>query len=226
MLLVGVGIVLVVVRTSLLPGIVAAGAALAALWWGEAALMSASGLFVSPVMPTIGTLSSLAVMTLVTFTAERSRAEIANRDKTTTQRLMVQALLSLTETRDAETGRHSRRTQQYARLLADPLGAHPAFRDYLTADRIDLLSRLAPLHDIGKVGIPDRVLNKPGPLTPEEAAGQNGAGGGEAHRGRGLSVLHQGLKSCNSLFAKALKITQSDRESLVRIFDCRLSIAD
>ena len=83
---------------------------------------------------------------------------------------MVQTLLSLTEVRDAETGRHSLRTQQYARLLAEPLAAHPRFRDYLTTDRIELLSSLAPLHDIGKVGIPDRVLNKPGPLTPEEAA--------------------------------------------------------
>jgi putative two-component system response regulator len=81
---------------------------------------------------------------------------------------MVQSLLSLTEVRDAETGRHSRRTQQYARLLAEPLAAHPAYKDYLTRERIDLLASLAPLHDIGKVGIPDRVLNKPGALTAEE----------------------------------------------------------
>jgi putative two-component system response regulator len=83
---------------------------------------------------------------------------------------MVQALLSLTEVRDAETGRHSRRTQQYARVLARQLAAHPGFRDYLTPERVDLLSRLAPLHDIGKVGVPDRVLNKPGALTEEEGA--------------------------------------------------------
>jgi adenylate cyclase len=167
-LLVGVAIVLVVVRTGLLPGIVIAFAALAALWWGDAALLSARGLFVSPVMPTIGTLVSLAVMTLVTFTAERSRADTANRDKATTRSLMVQALLSLTETRDAETGRHSRRTQTYARLLAEQLSANPDFRSELTRERVELLSSLAPLHDIGKVGISDQVLNKPGPLTDDE----------------------------------------------------------
>ena len=83
---------------------------------------------------------------------------------------MVQTLLSLTEVRDAETGRHSRRTQQYARLLAEQLATHPDFRDYLTPERIDLLSSLAPLHDIGKVGVPDHILNKPGALTPEELA--------------------------------------------------------
>jgi putative two-component system response regulator len=109
-------------------------------------------------------------MTLVTFTVERSRADSANRDKATTQRLMVQALLSLTETRDAETGRHSRRTQQYARLLAEALSSNPDYRAALTPERIDLLSSLAPLHDIGKVGISDQVLNKPGRLTPEEQA--------------------------------------------------------
>jgi putative two-component system response regulator len=81
---------------------------------------------------------------------------------------MIQTLLSLVEVRDAETGRHSRGTQRLTRILAEALAPHPAFRDYLTAERIELLSTLAPLHDIGKVGVPDRVLHKPGALTPEE----------------------------------------------------------
>src|SRR5581483_5808236 len=88
--------------------------------------------------------------------------------KTTARRLMVQTLLSLTEVRDAETGRHSRRTQEYARVLAEQLSAHPNYRKVLSPERIELLSSLAPLHDIGKVGVPDHILNKPGNLTPEE----------------------------------------------------------
>src|SRR6185295_19655186 len=99
---------------------------------------------------------------------ERGHAIRAGRQRTTTERLMVQTLLSLTEARDEETGRHSRRTQRYARLLAEQLAAHPMFHDYLTPQRIELLARLAPLHDIGKVGIPDRLLNKPGNLTGDE----------------------------------------------------------
>ena len=109
-------------------------------------------------------------MTLAKFTVERGRADSASREKTAAQRLMVQTLLSLTEVRDAETGRHSRRTQQYARLLAEQLATQPDFRVYLTRERIDLLSSLAPLHDIGKVGVSDHVLNKPGALTPGELA--------------------------------------------------------
>jgi response regulator RpfG family c-di-GMP phosphodiesterase len=107
-------------------------------------------------------------MTLARFTIERRRADLAGEEKTTSQKLMVQALLSLTEVRDAETGRHSARTQRYTRVLAERLAANPRFRDFLTRERIDLLASLAPLHDIGKVGVPDGVLNKPGQLTPEE----------------------------------------------------------
>jgi putative two-component system response regulator len=109
-------------------------------------------------------------MTVAKVTIERRRADAAGRQTTDAQHLMVQSLLSLTATRDAETGRHSRRTQRYARILADELSHNPEFREYLTPDRIDLLSSLAPLHDIGKVGIPDHILNKPGALTPEELA--------------------------------------------------------
>jgi putative two-component system response regulator len=81
---------------------------------------------------------------------------------------MVQSLLSLTEVRDVDTGRHSRRTQEYTRILAKQLATHPQFHDYLTPERIDLLASLAPLHDIGKVGVPDRLLHKPGALTADE----------------------------------------------------------
>jgi len=167
-LVLGIAIVLLVAQAGIVAGIVSAGAGVAALWWGETWLLSARGLFVSPLAPTIGVLASLAVMTLATFTVERGRANTATREKVSTQRLMVQALLSLTEVRDAETGRHSRRTQQYARLLALQLSTQPEFREQLTLERIDLLSSLAPLHDIGKVGVPDHVLNKPGALTADE----------------------------------------------------------
>jgi HD-GYP domain-containing protein (c-di-GMP phosphodiesterase class II) len=77
-------------------------------------------------------------------------------------------LASLVETRDNETGNHIRRTQQYVRALARRLQSHPAFADYLAEHQIDILFKSAPLHDIGKVGIPDSILLKPGKLDPEE----------------------------------------------------------
>ena len=84
------------------------------------------------------------------------------------QDVTILAMASLAETRDNDTGNHIRRTQHYVRLLARHLQSHPRFRDFLNDETIDLLFKSAPLHDIGKVGIPDRILLKPGRLTPEE----------------------------------------------------------
>ena len=78
------------------------------------------------------------------------------------------ALASLAETRDNETGNHIRRTQNYVRVLAENLRDNPRFHDFLTDENIDLLYKSAPLHDIGKVGIPDYILLKPGKLSTEE----------------------------------------------------------
>jgi response regulator RpfG family c-di-GMP phosphodiesterase len=123
---------------------------------------------VSPLFPTLGWIAAFGVVSLARFSLERKRADSASLESTAARTFMIQALLSLTEVRDAETGRHSRRTQLYTKLLAEELSTHPRFRRYLTPERIELISSLAPLHDIGKVGVPDRILNKPGALTPEE----------------------------------------------------------
>jgi putative two-component system response regulator len=83
---------------------------------------------------------------------------------------VLHALTSLTEIRDQETGAHLLRTQHYIRVLCQALARHPRFREVLTGGTIELLASLAPIHDIGKVGVPDRLLRKPGPLTAEEYA--------------------------------------------------------
>jgi len=84
------------------------------------------------------------------------------------QDVTIMAMASLAETRDHETGNHIRRTQNYVRLLAVQLKPHPRFRQFLNDETIQLLYKSAPLHDIGKVGIPDYILLKPGKLSPEE----------------------------------------------------------
>jgi putative two-component system response regulator len=84
------------------------------------------------------------------------------------QDVTMVALGSLAETRDNETGNHIRRTQNYIRILAEKVKDHPRFADHLTGSTIELLYKSAPLHDIGKVGIPDSILKKPGKLEPEE----------------------------------------------------------
>jgi putative two-component system response regulator len=90
------------------------------------------------------------------------------RDNDLIQLVSIRALAHLAETRDPETGNHILRTQGYVRMLATRLGAHPRFAASLGDHDIELLARSAPLHDIGKVGIPDAILQKPGKLTPAE----------------------------------------------------------
>ena len=93
---------------------------------------------------------------------ERTREVVQMQDAT------ILAMASLAETRDNETGNHIRRTQHYVAALARELRYHPRFSGELTDENIALLFKSAPLHDIGKVGVPDAILLKPGPLTREE----------------------------------------------------------
>jgi adenylate cyclase len=153
-------------------------------WW-----LDRTGQYFSPLFVVAGLLSSMAAAIVVSLLQERQRASQAIDEKEGARRLMVQSLLSLTDIRDADTGSHSRRTQRYSRLLAESLCERPGFREYLTPDRIALLSSLAPLHDIGKVGVPDQLLNKPGALTPDEYREM------KKHPAYGLSVITEAQRN-------------------------------
>ena len=96
--------------------------------------------------------------------------EIAKRGRemTAIQDVTILSMASMAETRDSETGNHIRRTQHYVKALAEHLKPNPRFTAFLTDSNIATLFKSAPLHDIGKVAIPDRILLKPGKFTPEE----------------------------------------------------------
>lgn len=84
------------------------------------------------------------------------------------QDVTVVALASLAETRDEETGNHVRRTQAYVQTLAKRLRMQARFAFLRDPETLDAVSKAAALHDVGKVGIADRILRKPGALTTEE----------------------------------------------------------
>ncbi|MBU0673115.1 MAG: two-component system response regulator [Proteobacteria bacterium] len=115
-----------------------------------------------------------------------------------TQEATIESMAVLAEYRDPETGGHIKRTQNYVRALAERLKDHPKYCSYLTPEVIALLYKSAPLHDIGKVGIPDNILLKPGKLTPEEfeimkkhaAYGHDTIRATEKTLGRDFSFLH------------------------------------
>jgi len=97
-----------------------------------------------------------------------SEVERRMRENQLIQNVSIRALAHLAETRDPETGEHIKRTQSYVKVLAQYLQNNSRFSDIITNHYIELLFKSAPLHDIGKVGIPDNVLLKPGKLNDDE----------------------------------------------------------
>lgn len=84
------------------------------------------------------------------------------------QKNTIISFANMVENRDGNTGGHIRRTASYVRAIANAMGKMPKFSAVMTPDRIVKLVESVALHDIGKVAIPDAILNKPGRLTDEE----------------------------------------------------------
>jgi len=133
--------------------------------------------------------------------------EVAKRTKevTAVKDVTILAMASLAETRDLMTGNHIRRTQFYMSALASSLQSHPRFARFLDESSITMLFKSAPLHDIGKIGIPDCILLKPGRLTPEEfevmkthaALGRNAIEAAERWLGTSLDFLTMAKEIAN-----------------------------
>ena len=84
------------------------------------------------------------------------------------QQATIFTLAKLAELRDDDTGAHLERVRDYCQLLAIQLSKGSPYADHISAEFIDCIQHASPLHDIGKVAIPDRILLKPGKLTPDE----------------------------------------------------------
>lgn len=125
-----------------------------------------------------------------------------------TRDVTILSLATLAETRDNETGAHIIRTQNYVRVLAQYLANQDRFCDQLTADTIEMLYKCAPLHDIGKVGIPDHILLKPGKLTEAEFEIM------KTHTTLGAEALHSAEQHLgeSSFLSVAIQIAVSHHE--------------
>jgi CHASE2 domain-containing sensor protein len=149
-------------------GLAAVAPATAGIWLGGYWLLAHHRIFLPPLLPVATLLLVFLLLTSLRFLQADREVRERTRKLALTQDAIIQSLASLAETRHHETGGHIQRTRHYMRVLADRLKDHPRFSHYLDDATIDLLFRLAPLHDIGKVGVPDEILLKPGQLTPEE----------------------------------------------------------
>jgi response regulator RpfG family c-di-GMP phosphodiesterase len=141
----------------------------AGILWGGSVWAFASGrVLLSPVLPLLVLVGEFSGLSLLRFWSEERRARERARELALAQEAIIECMASLTETRDPETGGHIKRTQHYVRILARALGRTGQGGAALSEEAIDLLYKSAPLHDIGKVGVPDRILLKPGRLDADE----------------------------------------------------------
>jgi len=120
----------------------------------------------------------------------------------------IYALAYQAELRDSETGKHLERTSAYVRILAEELKHNSNFKEYLTPEYIRDLVKSAPLHDIGKSGVPDAVLRKPGCLNDAEFLEMT------KHCELGAKVLKEANKkhSMRSFLAIAIQLAISHHE--------------
>jgi len=125
--------------------------------------------FVLPIaVPALVASTVLIAASAIRFWAQQRHARRWRRQLENARQVTIESMSTVAETRDPETGAHIKRTQHYVRAIAQRLRDTGRYADVLTDAYIDLLFLSAPLHDIGKVGVPDHILLKPGPLTEAE----------------------------------------------------------
>jgi adenylate cyclase len=132
------------------------------------ALFYTENLFVSPGEPIFIAAFLFALFSVARFTMEKREAFQWYKKLSNAQQLTMESMATVAETRDPETGAHIQRTQHYVRAVGEQLFSEGKYRDIIDQEYIDLLFVSAPLHDIGKVGVPDHILLKPGKLSDEE----------------------------------------------------------
>ncbi|HEY4082495.1 MAG TPA: CHASE2 domain-containing protein [Burkholderiaceae bacterium] len=138
---------------------------------GASAALFARGALLVPAGAPLATGGTLLVgYFILRLALEKRRAHIWRRRLENARQVTIESMAAVAETRDPETGAHIKRTQHYVRAIAEQLRRSGHYTDILTDEFIQLLFLSAPLHDIGKVGVPDHILLKPGPLTLEEMA--------------------------------------------------------
>lgn len=138
------------------------------MWYGAEWSILHLSLVVLPTITIITQFLIFSALTFMKYWQEEKKVKAQTKALIQAQNVSIRGLASLAETRDPETGAHILRTQHYIKILCQHLRKHPKYKSFLSTDTIEQLFRMAPLHDIGKVGVPDRILLKPAKLTPDE----------------------------------------------------------
>jgi len=138
------------------------------VWLASDWIFQTKGVFISPLFPLVTLTYQFTFLTLLKYRQKERTVKLRTRELAITQEFVIQCLAALAEARDSETSSHIFRCQMYVRALSYQLANSQKFSRLLDHETIDLLCRCAPLHDIGKVGVPDRILFKRDKLTDDE----------------------------------------------------------
>lgn len=145
---------------------------------------------------------------LKSIKTQHTRLKVKNEQLTQVENATIHTLASLAEIRDSETGQHIIRTSMYVKVLAEELSLNPTYKEFLTTNRIDEIVKAAPLHDIGKVGVRDSILNKTDKLTKDEFDAI------KKHCEYGAQILEKATKNIDfySYFPLAIDLVRSHHE--------------
>jgi adenylate cyclase len=178
------------------------------LWLATQQAFFRLGLFVGSAFPIAAVVCNYMFLTVLKYRLEEKKMLSGMRELLLTQDITIESMANLAEYRDQETGGHIKRTRMYVRLLAEHIKRHDKYKHFLSNENIDILYKSAPLHDIGKVAIPDNILLKPGRLTEEEAEVM------KTHSTIGHDVIESSIRKLgkNSFLTIAAEMAYSHQE--------------
>ena len=178
------------------------------LWLATQQAFFRMGLFVGPAFPIAAVVCNYMFLTVLKYRLEEKKMLSGMRELLLTQDITIESMANLAEYRDHETGGHIKRTRLYVRLLAEHIKQHDNYKHFLNNENIDMLYKSAPLHDIGKVAIPDNILLKPSRLTEEEFEVM------KTHTTIGHDVIESSIRKLgkNSFLTIAAEIALSHQE--------------
>lgn len=178
------------------------------LWLTTQQVFYRTGLFIGTVFPIAAIVCNYMFLTLLKHRLEEKKMLSGMSELLLTQDVTIESMATLAEYRDKETGGHIKRTRLYVKLLAEHLKQHDKYKQFLSDENIDMLYKSAPLHDIGKVAIPDNILLKPTKLTDKEVEIM------KTHTTIGHDVIESSVRKLgkNSFLTIAAEIALSHQE--------------
>ncbi|MCI5210119.1 MAG: HD domain-containing protein, partial [Candidatus Electrothrix sp. ATG2] len=178
------------------------------IFYGGKLFFFSNGIFLSPLYPILLLcLNFFFISPVKLYRSERNRQK-KRKEIACMQEAILEIITGLTETRDQQTGGHIRRTQGYIQIMVEELQKTEKYKKALTPEEIEAICKVAPLHDVGKIGVPDNILLKPSRLSAEEFEEI------KKHPSYGKEIIEAALHrvGSNYFLEKALEIVYTHQE--------------